>query len=169
MTTLLSAAIITISDRSYQGIYADETGPAVAEILLKNQWTVDHRLILPDEKDQIELALLDLADHLRVPLIITAGGTGFSPRDVTPEATRAILDKEAPGLVIAMIQSSLQKTPHAMLSRQASGIRGRSLIINLPGSPRAAVENLQVVLPALPHAVELLQSDPDAEKRHQIK
>lgn len=169
MAAILTAAVITISDRSHQGAYTDETGPAVIEILRQNQWVVEHSLILPDEKDQIESALIDFADRLKIPLILTAGGTGFSPRDMTPEATRSVIDREAPGLVIAMIQSSLQKTPHAMLSRQIAGIRSQSLIINLPGSPRAAVENLMVVLPSLPHALNLLRSEPGAESGHQVK
>ncbi len=169
MASTLAAAVITISDRSHQGVYLDETGPAITDILLQNHWTVEQHLILPDEKDQIESALIDFADRLNVPLILTAGGTGFSPRDVTPEATRSVIDKETPGLVIAMIQNSLQKTPHAMLSRQVAGIRSKSLIINLPGSPRAAVENLVVVLPSLPHALDLLRSEPGAESGHQLK
>ena len=99
-------------------------------------------------------------------VILTTGGTGFSPRDVTPEATQEVIERSAPGLAEAMRQSSLQMTPHAMLSRAAAGIRGRTLIINLPGSPKAAVENLQVVIPVIPHAVQLLQEDPHAEASH---
>jgi molybdenum cofactor synthesis domain-containing protein len=166
MTSNLAAAVITISDRSSQGIYEDKTGPAVVELLKQNGWQINLALILPDEKSQIESTLVELTDIHKIPLIITAGGTGFAPRDVTPEATRAVIEKEAPGIALAMLQSSLQKTPHAMLSRQSAGIRGKSLIINLPGSPKAAVENLQVVLPALPHAIELLWSDPGSEAGH---
>ena len=168
MTGSLSAAVITISDRSYKGIYEDQTGPALVELLVQHNWVVNRSVILPDERNLIEATLREFADQDKIQLILTAGGTGFSPRDVTPEATKAVIEKETPGLVIAMLQSGLQKTPHAMLSRQAAGIRGTSLILNLPGSPKAAVENLQAVLPALPHALELLQSNPDAEQGHHL-
>jgi molybdenum cofactor synthesis domain-containing protein len=106
------------------------------------------------------------ADTGDVDIILTTGGTGFAPRDVTPEATRAVIEREAPGLVEAMRAASGARSPHAMLSRAAAGIRGKVLIINLPGSPKAAVENLQVVLPALEHAVQLLRDDPNAEAGH---
>ncbi len=114
----------------------------------------------------IQAALTHWADDERLHLILTTGGTGFAPRDITPEATRAILHKEAPGLVFAMLRDSLAVTPHAMLSRMVAGISNQSLIINLPGSPKAVRENLQTILPDLPHALELLQNDPNAEQNH---
>jgi molybdenum cofactor synthesis domain-containing protein len=122
--------------------------------------------ILPDDFDRIRDMLATWADDLRLDLILTTGGTGFSPRDVTPEATQAVLEREAPGLVFAMLQSSLAVTPHAMLSRAAAGMRGQTLIVNLPGSPKAARENLESILPALPHALELLRASPTAEAGH---
>ncbi len=109
---------------------------------------------------EIKRALQKWCDDAKLDLILTTGGTGFAPRDVTPEATRAVLEKEAPGLVQAMIAASLLKTPHAMLTRMAAGIRGHTLIVNLPGSPKAACENLSTILPALPHAIELLHGTP---------
>ena len=169
MKDSLIAAVITISDRSFQGVYADQTGPAVCQLLSENQWQIIRTSLLPDEKTQIEKELLKCCDDLMIPLVITAGGTGFSPRDVTPEATRSVIEKEASGLVIAMVQASLTQTPHAMLSRQVAGIRGNSLIVNLPGSPAAACENLAILLPALPHAISLIRSEPDSEKGHHSK
>ena len=115
--------------------------------------------IVPDEKDQIKEALIDFADKKNFPLIITTGGTGVSPRDVTPDATLDVIDKEVPGMAEAMRRASAAITPHAMISRAVVGIRGRSLIINLPGSPKAVRENLAVILPALPHAVEKIKGD----------
>jgi molybdenum cofactor synthesis domain-containing protein len=127
---------------------------------------VKYSNILPDDLSILRASLMTSADTGDVDIILTTGGTGFAPRDVTPEATRAVIEREAPGLVEAMRAASGAKSPHAMLSRAAAGIRGKVLIINLPGSPKAAVENLQVVLPALEHAVQLLQDDPNAEAGH---
>ena len=118
--------------------------------------------IIPDEKDQIKEALIDFADKRNIPLIVTTGGTGVSPRDVTPDATLEVIDKEVPGMAEAMRQASAAVTPHAMISRAVVGIRGKALIVNLPGSPKAVRENLAVILPALPHAVEKIKGD-DAE------
>lgn len=115
---------------------------------------------VPDEPEQIKAALRRYADELRLPLILTTGGTGLSPRDNTPEATAAVIERPVPGLAEAMRAAGLAHTPHAMLSRGICGIRGQSLIINLPGSPRGALENLETVLPALPHALEKLGGDP---------
>lgn len=149
--------ILTISDRAHAGEYEDESGPALAELIREHFHTeVDLSHIVPDEFMEIKRALEKWCDDAHLDLILTTGGTGFAPRDVTPEATRAALEKEAPGLVQAMIASSLRTTPHAMLSRLAAGIRGRTLIVNLPGSPKAARENLLAILPALPHGLELL-------------
>jgi molybdenum cofactor synthesis domain-containing protein len=122
--------------------------------------------ILPDSQDSISRLLMDWADSGQLDIILTTGGTGFAPRDVTPEATQAVIERTAPGLAEAMRSSSLKFTQHAMLSRATAGIRKRTLILNLPGSPKGAVENLEVVIPVLPHAVQLLQEDPDAEAGH---
>jgi molybdenum cofactor synthesis domain-containing protein len=122
--------------------------------------------LLPDDESSIREILSSWADSREMDVILTTGGTGFSPRDVTPEATRAVLEREAPGLSEAMRAASLKVTPHAMLSRIVTGIRGKTLIVNLPGSPKGAVENLQVILPVLPHAIQLLQEDPTSESTH---
>lgn len=160
-------AILTVSDRSYRGERADASGPALVEAVRAQEWQVTATLILPDEQDQIAAQLAEWADSGLVDVILTSGGTGFSQRDVTPEATNAVIVRPAPGLAEAMRQASLQITPHAMLSRAAAGIRGRTLIVNLPGSPRGAVENLAVITPVLMHAVALLTEDPQAEEGHQ--
>lgn len=151
-------AILTVSDRAHAGVYEDESGPALAEMVREHLNTdVDITHIVPDNFMDIKRALEIWCDNSKMDLILTTGGTGLAPRDVTPEATRAVLEKEAPGLVYAMINASLSKTPHAMLTRMAAGIRGRTLIVNLPGSPKAACENFLVILPALPHALELIR------------
>jgi molybdenum cofactor synthesis domain-containing protein len=129
-------------------------------------WSVVKQALLPDEESAIREILTNWTDGNEMDIILTTGGTGFSPRDVTPEATRAVIDRDAPGLAEAMRAASLKVTPHAMLSRIVTGIRRKTLIINLPGSPKGAVENLQVVIPVLPHAVQLLQEDPAAESSH---
>lgn len=116
-------------------------------------------LIVPDEKEEIEKALIYLCDDVKADVVLTTGGTGFAPRDITPEATKAVMEREAPGIAEAIRIKSLQITPKAMLSRAASGIRGKSLIINLPGSPKAVKESLEFVLPVLPHAVEVLSGN----------
>src|SRR5512142_2699573 len=150
--------ILTISDRASRGEYEDQSGPALREMVQKHFGEdVDLTHVVPDEFMEIKRALQKWCDDAKLDLVLTTGGTGFAPRDVTPEATRAVLEKEAPGLVQAMISASLAKTPHAMLTRMAAGIRGQTIIINLPGSPKAAKENLAVVLPALPHALELVR------------
>lgn len=153
--------ILTISDRAYSGTYEDESGPALAELVSAHFHTdVDLYHIVPDDFMEIKRALEKWSDDAHLDLILTSGGTGFAPRDVTPEATRAALEKEAPGLVQAMLAASLAETAHAMLSRPAAGIRGRTLIVNLPGSPKAARENFLTILPALPHAIELIRGAP---------
>lgn len=151
-------AILTISDRAYQGVYEDESGPALIELIEHHfQQPTDLYHICPDDFIEIKRALEKWCDDAHMDLILTTGGTGFAPRDVTPEATRSAMEREAPGLAYAMVNASLQKTPHAMLSRAVAGIRGRTLIVNLPGSPQAARENFLTILPALPHALELLR------------
>jgi molybdenum cofactor synthesis domain-containing protein len=127
---------------------------------------VTKQALLPDEESAIREILTSWADSNEMDLILTTGGTGFSPRDTTPEATRAVIERETPGLAEAMRAASLKITPHAMLSRIVTGIRKKTLIINLPGSPKGAVENLQVVIPVLPHAVQLIQEDPTSESAH---
>lgn len=160
--------ILTVSDRGASGSYEDRSGPIIREMVTERLKAVVERYdIIPDELDTIKETLLDWVDQQRLNLIFTTGGTGFAPRDVTPEATRQVIEKEAPGLVQAMLRDSLAVTPHAMLSRMVAGIRGRTLIINLPGSPKAARENLETILPALPHALELLRDDPEAEAGHE--
>jgi molybdenum cofactor synthesis domain-containing protein len=129
-------------------------------------WVASRAEVRPDDLELLKRTLADWCDADLADVILTTGGTGFSPRDVTPEATRAVCERDAPGLAEAMRQASLQITPHAMLSRAAAGIRGRVLIVNLPGSPKAALENLEVIRPVLGHAVELLRESPEAEAGH---
>jgi molybdenum cofactor synthesis domain-containing protein len=162
----LRAAILTISDRSARGERPDVSGPVLAEAIARRGWQVVHQQIVPDDQPAIEQVLREWADSEEVDLVLTSGGTGFGRRDVTPEATLAVIERAAPGLAEAMRSASLGKTPHAMLSRAAAGIRRTTLIINLPGSPKGALENLQVILPVLPHAVQLLQDDPRSEAGH---
>jgi molybdopterin adenylyltransferase len=162
----LRFGILTSSDRSSRGERPDLSGPALEKLVIANGWSVACTTIVPDDLEVLRETLATWADGGELDIILTTGGTGFAPRDVTPEATSLVIDRPAPGLAEAMRQQSLKITPHAMLSRASAGIRGRVLIINLPGSPKAAVENLQVVLPVLAHAVELLREDPDAEKHH---
>ena len=162
----LRFGILTASDRSARGERPDLSGPALAELIASQGWEVLCQAVVPDDLTVLRETLIAWAERGDLDIILTTGGTGFAPRDVTPEATLAIVDRLAPGLAEAMRAASLQVTPHAMLSRAVAGIRGQVLIINLPGSPKAAVENLQVVLPVLPHAVELLREDPAAEAHH---
>jgi molybdenum cofactor synthesis domain-containing protein len=162
----LRFGILTSSDRSSRGERPDLSGPALGELVTAQGWTVARQAIVPDELDAITESLSSWADSGEVDIIVTTGGTGFAPRDVTPEATSLVIDRQAPGLAEAMRMESWKVTPHAILSRAVTGMRGKVLIINLPGSPKAAVDNLQVLLPILAHAVELLKGDPDAEKHH---
>jgi molybdenum cofactor synthesis domain-containing protein len=167
MSRPIQTAILTVSTRAAAGIYSDKSGPALRELVMRTlQAEVVALVVLPDERAQIATRLRDWADSGEIDLILTTGGTGFTPSDQTPEATREVIEKEAPGLAEAMRAASLQLSPHAMLSRAVCGIRGRTLIVNLPGSPRGATENLRVILPALPHAVALLREEPDAEAGH---
>jgi molybdenum cofactor synthesis domain-containing protein len=153
----IRTGILTVSDRAYQGSYRDLSGPAIREIVTERLAAkVELEALVPDERNVIAGTLLVWADEVGLDLVLTTGGTGFAPRDVTPEATRDVIQREAPGLAEAMRAASLAITPHAMLSRAVAGIRGTTLIVNLPGSPKAARENLETILSALPHAIELL-------------
>jgi molybdenum cofactor synthesis domain-containing protein len=162
----LRFAVLTVSDRSWRGERPDASGPALIDGIKRQGWVVVRQNILPDDLTMLREILISWCDRGDMDVILTTGGTGFAPRDVTPEATRAVIEREAPGLAEVMRAASAAKSPHAMLSRAVAGIRGSVLIINLPGSPKAAVENFQVVVPALEHAVQLLREDPDAEKGH---
>lgn len=154
--TAFRAAIVTVSDRSARGERADASGERLAQAVRDAGGDVVERSVIPDERDAIERELRRLADERRVPLILTTGGTGFAPRDVTPEATRSVLEKEAPGLAEHARAATLDKTRFAILSRGVAGIRGRSLIVNLPGSPKGAQETFEVLAPVLPHALAVL-------------
>ena len=156
---MFTARVITVSDRSYRGEREDAGGPLVRGLLTKAGYAVDRIDLVPDEQELIERALRHAAQD-EVALVVTTGGTGFAPRDVTPEATIAVCERLVPGIPEAMRYASMQITPRGMLSRAAAGICGRSLIINLPGSPKAAKENLEAVLPALDHALETLTGKP---------
>jgi molybdopterin adenylyltransferase len=162
----LRFGILTVSDRSARGERPDLSGPALIDLVTAQGWKVERVAILADDLAELRETLSVWADGAQLDVILTTGGTGFSPRDVTPEATRLVIERDAPGLAEAMRSESLKVTPHAMLSRALAGIRGKVLIINLPGSPKAAVENLKVILPVLVHAVELLQDHPQAEEHH---
>jgi len=152
-------AILTVSDRGARREREDLSGDTAQDAVEKMGWVVEVRDIVPDELEQVADRLRYYCDELAVNLVLTTGGTGLSPRDVTPEATRRVMEREAPGFAEAMRAASLHKTPHAMLSRAVSGIRSSTLIINLPGSPRAVRENLEVILTALPHGLEKLCGD----------
>lgn len=163
---MVYVGILTVSDRASAGIYVDQSGPLIAKIIReRTPWTVNKQKIVGDVFDDIVLCLEEWCS-LGLDLILTTGGTGFAPLDVTPEATTQVLDKLAPGIAEAMRHESLKKTRHAMLSRGIAGIKDQTLIINLPGSMRAVKENLEVILPVLPHAIELLSDQSTAESGH---
>ena len=154
------AAVLTVSDRCARGERPDEGGPLTRTLLREAGFSVDAEEVVPDEQPQIEEVLRRWADSGKIQLIVTTGGTGFSPRDVTPEATLAVCGRLAPGIPEAMRSASAQVTNRAMLSRAQAGIRGGCLIVNLPGSPKAVRENLAAVLPALPHGLKRLCGAP---------
>lgn len=153
----MKVAILTASDKGSRGEREDLSAQVIREMLAPLGAEIVAYDIVPDEKEQLAAKMVEYADEKRVDLILTTGGTGLAPRDVTPEATKEVIDREIPGIAEAMRAAGLKHTPHAMLSRAVAGSRGKTLIINLPGSPRAVRENLEVILPALPHAVETLQ------------
>jgi len=156
---MFTVSILTISDKGSQGKREDKSGEAIREIVSQMDARVIDYAIVPDERDIIAKKLAGWADSGKVDMIITTGGTGLAPRDVTPEATLDVVDRIAPGFAEVMRAESLKKTPHAMLSRAVTGIRKKTLIVNLPGSPKAVRECLEVIKPALPHAVETLRGE----------
>lgn len=158
-----TAAVITVSDKGYRGERVDTSGPAICAIARENGFDVVHTAIVPDEKDMIQAELIHCADELKISLVLTTGGTGFSPRDITPEATLAVVERETRGIPEAMRAESLRITPRGCLSRSAAGIRGRTLIVNLPGSEKAAKENLLGVIGALDHGLDMLASSGSAD------
>lgn len=157
---MFKAAVLTVSDRSFHGERPDEGGPLVAQLLKDAEYEIVSMEIVPDEQPEIEAALRRIADSGTAELLVTTGGTGFAPRDVTPEATLAVCERLTPGLPEAMRYASMQVTNRAMLSRAQAGIRKGTLILNLPGSPKAARENLEAVLPAISHGLEMLSGRP---------
>lgn len=150
-------AVITVSDSGARGERQDESGPVLKELVRLAGGKIDTYKVIPDDKKSIEETLILLADHEKVNLVLTTGGTGFAATDVTPEATKAVIHKEAPGLAEAMRLATAEKTPFSMLSRAVAGIRGHTLIVNFPGSPKAVKECFEVIQPVLPHALQLLQ------------
>jgi molybdopterin adenylyltransferase len=155
----IRAVVVTVSDRGARGERVDGSGPEIAGMLQAEGMEIIGRLIVPDEKEDIRRLLVEWSDEKCADLILTTGGTGVSPRDVTPDVTREVIEREIPGMAEAMRSHSAAVTPHAMISRALAGIRGRTLIINLPGSPKGARENLSVLLPALAHAIEKIKGD----------
>ncbi|MGB4704874.1 MAG: MogA/MoaB family molybdenum cofactor biosynthesis protein [Candidatus Saccharicenans sp.] len=154
----ITIAIVTVSDRSSRGEREDLSGPALKNLIEEKGALTKTMAVVPDDKEAIKHKLIELSDAPDAPeIILTTGGTGISKRDVTPEATKEVIEKEIPGMAEAMRACSLQKTPLAMLSRAVCGVRNQTLIINLPGSVRGAMENLQAILPALAHAVEIVR------------
>jgi molybdopterin adenylyltransferase len=162
----MNIGILTISDRASAGQYEDRSGPVIADLLAHlTPWVLSHRAIVSDDRAEIAQILLSWCDE-GVNLILTTGGTGFAPRDNTPEATRQVIERETPGIAEALRAESLKITRHAMLSRGIAGIRGRTLIIHLPGNPKACKESLDILLPVLPHALDLLNEGTAAQTQH---
>lgn len=154
---MFTVGILTASDKGYKGQREDKSGELIKDILIENGYIIEKKIILPDERDLLSREMIYMSDELKLDLILTTGGTGFSPRDYTPEATLDVIERQVPGIPEAMRYYSLQVTPKAMLSRSVAGIRGETLIINLPGSPKAVKENLEYILPALKHGLEILK------------
>ncbi len=164
---IISISILIISDRAYKNIRRDETGPQIQKYAETNNWVIINQMIVPDEMRRISSILIKWCDEVHHPdIIFTSGGTGFATRDVTPEATKKVLEKDAPGISEYLRIKSSQEHPHAILSRGVSGIRKQTLIINLPGNPHASLENIRTLQPVLAHAINVLRGDPDVEKDH---
>lgn len=153
----IRASVVTISDKASAGEREDASGPLLADLLRKIGIQVVMQIVVPDEREEIQRALTDLADREQVDLVVTTGGTGLTPRDVTPEATRDLIERDVPGLAEVLRFDGYRSTPLAVLSRGVSGIRGRTLIINLPGSPKAVREGMETLTPILPHAIKMLR------------
>ena len=157
-----TCAVITVSDKGYAGEREDTSGPALCALAEENGFSVTYKSIVPDESEMIKKELIKCADELKISLVFTTGGTGFSPRDITPEATLAVIDRETRGIPEAMRAESMRITPRGCLSRSAAGIRGRTLIINLPGSKKAALENISAVISPVMHGLDMLASEGSA-------
>ena len=153
----IRASVVTVSDKGYVGEREDASGPLLANLLRKMGAEVVRQTIVPDEQAEIERVLITLADEEQVDLVVTTGGTGPAPRDVTPEATQAVIEREVPGLAELLRFEGYRKTPLAVISRGVAGIRGRTLVVNLPGSPRAVREGMGTLAPILPHAIKMLR------------
>ncbi|NPV55966.1 MAG: MogA/MoaB family molybdenum cofactor biosynthesis protein [Anaerolineae bacterium] len=164
---MINVAILIVSDRSSRGEREDATGPLLSEYISSLGWHVAAIEIVPDEAEMIKHYLVSWSDTPGIDIILTSGGTGFTPRDITPDVTASVYEKPVPGLVEYMRMEGLRYTRHSMLSRAVAGIRKETLIINLPGSPTGAVQNLTIIHDVLPHAIDLLKQSPNAEHDHQ--
>jgi molybdenum cofactor synthesis domain-containing protein len=158
---MMRVGVITTSDKGFRGERDDASGDVIREMVEGLGGEVSFNTVVPDEQEEIKKALIQGADEMRLDLIMTTGGTGVSPRDVTPDATREVIEREIPGFAEVMRMAGLKKTPHAMISRAVCGVRGQTLIINLPGSPKAVREGLEVILPAISHTIAKIQGDPE--------
>ena len=166
----ISVGVLTVSDRCSRGEAEDRSGPLIKKSVAERlQAEVRLEAIVPDEQDSIRRTLMDWCDKENLDLVLTTGGTGFAPRDITPEATKGIIEREAPGLAEAMRREGVKATPHAVLSRGVAGIRGQTLIVNLPGSTKAVQEGLEVIFPALPHGIEILREAAGSNRRHDYR
>ena len=163
-TARMKAAILTVSDRCARGDAEDRSGPALRQALTARQVDVIASAVVPDDEAAITSQLVEMSDHCGADVVFTTGGTGLGPRDITPETTEAVIERRAPGIAEAMRAGSLGKTPTAMLSRGTAGLRGRTLVVNLPGNPRGAVECLEIVWPVLEHAVDMIQGHGHSEE-----
>ena len=160
---MYTAAVITISDKGYRGERVDTSGPNLVEILKDKGFNVTYTQIIPDDREMIKSELIKCADEMHIALVLTTGGTGFSPRDITPEATMEVVERPTPGIPEAMRAESMRITPKGCLSRSSAGIRGRSLIINLPGSKKASQENILAVIDPVSHGLDMLYSEGSAD------
>jgi molybdopterin adenylyltransferase len=165
---LIRAGVVTISDKASAGEREDASGPLLADLLRKMGAEVMRQVIVPDERTEIERALIEMADEARLDLVVTTGGTGLTPRDVTPEATQAVLEREAPGLAEVLRFDGYGRTPLAVLSRGVAGLRGQTLIVNLPGSPKAVREGMEVLAPILPHAIQMARGKETEHKETSV-